>query len=123
MIKKTTFACMVNISLFLLFASVPGLAQERAGKAVVSDEELTQVARAHVKIMEIQENLQQSLRKAEPDYKKVAALQEAANEQITRAVEEEGLDLQMYDMIIQTVEADNELKEEFMRKLKQFQDK
>ncbi|MDZ7696304.1 MAG: DUF4168 domain-containing protein [Deltaproteobacteria bacterium] len=123
MIKKTTFACMVNISLFLLFVSVPGLAQERLGKAAVSDEELTQAAKAHVKIMEIQENFQQSLREAGPDYKKVQALQEAANKKMTQAVEEEGLELQMYDKIIQTVKADADLKEEFMRKVKEFQDK
>ncbi|MFO7986114.1 MAG: DUF4168 domain-containing protein [Desulfatiglandaceae bacterium] len=123
MTKKTMFACMAGIGLFLLFALVPGLAQERLGKAAVSDEELTQTARAHVKVMEIQENLQESLREAEPDYKKVMALQQAANEEMTRAVEEEGLDLQMYEKIIQTLEADADLKKEFMRKFEELQDK
>ncbi len=115
-------ACMAGIGLFLLFGSVPGLAQEKQGKALVFDEELTRAAKAHVKIMEIQAHFQQAAREAEPDYEKVQALQKEAHKKMTQAVEEEGLELQMYDKIIQTVEADADLKEEFMKKLKQVQD-
>ncbi|MFO7985411.1 MAG: DUF4168 domain-containing protein [Desulfatiglandaceae bacterium] len=125
MITKSKFAVMAGIVSLLFLTVLPGFAEEKAeekqGKAVVSETELNQTAKAYAKIMEIQQGFQQSIQEAGDDRKKIQALQEDANKRMTKAVEKEGLDLQTYSKIIQTVKADADLRNDFMEKLEQIE--
>lgn len=125
--KKTNFAIMACIVSLVFLSALPGFAQEKQEetrvpkKSSVSEAELEQTAKAYAKIIRIQEDFQQSVQQAENDPKKLQAMQEEANEQMTRVVEKEGLDLQTYTNIIYTVKADADLRKEFMEKLEQIE--
>ncbi|MFP3927693.1 MAG: DUF4168 domain-containing protein [Desulfobacteraceae bacterium] len=126
MIRKRGFA-VIGAAVALLFAlSLPGWAQEGQGQPgaaeaeEVSNQELEQAVKAYAEITQVREKFQQELQSAEGQ-DEVQDLQTEANEEMTQAVEEQGLDVQGYNRIIEAVKMDEELREDFMSKLENIQ--
>ncbi len=124
MIKKTGSAILVaGLCLLFLFV-LPASAQEGqpdvGDSGSVTEAELDQAAKAYAKITEVRQDFQQSLQEAE-NQEQIQNLQARANQKMTKAVEEEGLDVQSYNKIIQAVKMDEELREDFMNKLENIQ--
>lgn len=84
--------------------------------ADVSESELESVADAYVDIIEIREQYQPSLAGAE-DPETAQEIQREANEEMVRAVEEAGLDVETYNQIVMAAEADEDLRERLFAKI------
>lgn len=86
----------------------------------VSDQQLQQFADAQMEIAGIQQEFSSRLQNVE-DPKKAQDLQRQANEEMTTAVEEAGLDVESFNQIAMSIQSDPELQQELTRMLQQQQ--
>ena len=86
----------------------------------VSDQQLQQFADAQVEIAGIQQDFSQRLQNVE-DPEKAHELQRQANEEMTTAVEEAGLDVESFNQIAMSIQNDPELQKELTQMLQQQQ--
>lgn len=116
---------LLMISLVFLFVSVSGIsAQEKAQMppektafgAEITDGVLDKVVSAYVKIIQINENLQNSLQTAK-DQKERMKLQESANTMMVKAIGDSGIEVETYNEVMQQISADKELSKEFVKKI------
>lgn len=76
----------------------------------VSDQQLEQFADAQVEIASIQQDFSSRLQGVE-DPEKAQDLQRQANEEMTAAVEDAGLDVQTFNQIAMAIQSDPELQQ------------
>ena len=94
--------------------------EEQAVPADFDDEEVDRAASAYVDIIDIREDYQERL--AEVDDPEVAQqIQMEANEEITEAVEDNGIDVETYNDIITAAQADEELMNDLLNKIDRLQ--
>jgi len=94
--------------------------QQQAAPADFSDQEVDNAASAYVDIIDIREQYQQQL--AEVDDPEAAQdIQMEANEKITQAVEDNGIDVETYNDIITAAQADEGLMNELLEKIDAMQ--
>ena len=77
----------------------------------LSADQLNSFADAYVEIMEIQQTYGAQLEGTEPP-DEAQRIQEEANQKMLTAIEEQGLDLQEYTLIVNAVDSDPELREQ-----------
>lgn len=86
-------------------------AQQPPVEAVeVNDQQLQQFANAQIEISEIQQDFSSRLQEIE-DPEKAHELQMEANEEMTAAVEDAGLDVQSFNQIAMAIQNDPELQQ------------
>ena len=94
--------------------------QQQADPADFSDEQIDNAASAYVDIIDIREQYQQQL--AEVDDPEAAQdIQMEANEKITQAVEDNGIDVETYNDIITAAQTDEGLMNELLEKIDAMQ--
>jgi len=86
----------------------------------VSDAELEKVASAYMQIHEIRIDLQESLAEV-TDQESAQQMQEKAGEEMVQAVQDSGLEVQVYNQIMQEVQTNEDLREELTAKLDSIQ--
>ncbi len=124
---RLKIAAVLGAFSLIFLSALPCFSNEKQGEAgapgpeTITEIEMEQAAKAYAKIMEMQQDLQQSIQQAGDDRQKIQALQENANRKMSKAVEDEGLDVQRYTKIIQNVQMDNTSRKRFMEKLKQIE--
>ncbi|MFP4417573.1 MAG: DUF4168 domain-containing protein [Chitinivibrionales bacterium] len=107
--QKTIF--LVSIAASLLMAHPPSEDQSDLHKPI-SRREYQLAATAYVQVAQINEHLQKSLKKADTDKEK-AALQGKANDSMVGAVNDAGLSIKRYNLIITRVVESDSLSVEF----------
>ena len=94
--------------------------EQQAEPADFSDQEVDKAASAYVDIIDIREQYQQQL--AEVDDPEAAQdIQMEANEKITEAVEDNGIDVETYNDIITAAQTDEGLMNELLEKIDTMQ--
>lgn len=94
--------------------------QQQAVPSDFSDEEIDKVATAYVDIIDIREEYHGRL--AEVDDPEVAQqIQMEANEKITEAVENNGIDVETYNNVITAAQTDEGLMNDLLSKIDQLQ--
>ncbi len=94
--------------------------QQQADPADFSDQDIDNAASAYVDIIDIREQYQQQL--AEVDDPEAAQdIQMEANEKITEAVEDNGIDVETYNDIITAAQTDEGLMNELLEKIDTLQ--
>jgi hypothetical protein len=86
----------------------------------VSDQQLQQFADAQMEIASIQKDFRSRLQNVE-DPQKAQELQREANEEMTTAVEEVGLDVKSFNQIAMSIQNDPELQQELTQMLQEQQ--
>lgn len=86
----------------------------------VSDQQLQQFADAQMEIASIQKDFRSRLQNVE-DPQKAQELQREANEEMTTAVEEVGLDVESFNQIAMSIQNDPELQQELTQMLQEQQ--
>ncbi|NBB92005.1 MAG: DUF4168 domain-containing protein [Gammaproteobacteria bacterium] len=84
----------------------------------VSDQQLEQFADAQTAIMGIQQDFSSRLQEVE-DPEKARDLQRQANEEMTSAVEETGLDVESFNQIAMAIQNDPELQQKLTEMIQQ----
>jgi len=84
--------------------------QQQPPQTEVSDQQLQQFAHAQIQISEIQQDFSARLQGVE-DAEEAHELQVKANEEMTDAVEEAGLDVQSFNEIAMAIQNDPELQQ------------
>jgi len=98
--------------------------QQQQGQAAqqqtidVSDQQLEQFAEAQTEIAGIQQDFSSRLQEVE-DPEKARDLQRQANEEMTSAVEEVGLDVESFNQIAMAIQNDPELQQKLTEMLQQ----
>ncbi len=81
-----------------------------------SDSELEQFAQAFIEVEEVRNEYGPRLGEAE-DMEAATEIQQEANEQMTSAIEDNGLTVETYNAIAQSTQADPELREQILEKV------
>ncbi len=84
--------------------------EQQAAPTEVSEQQLKQFAQAQVQISEIQQDFSARLQEVE-DAERAHELQVQANEEMTEAVEEAGLDVQSFNEIAMAIQNNPELQQ------------
>lgn len=84
----------------------------------VSDGDLEKVAEAYVEVMKINKEFQESVQQTQ-DAAERQELQQEANKEMVQAVEDAGIDVQTYNIIMQQVRTNDLVLERF----KEFEEK
>jgi len=121
-----------NIKLLALSAALlfgfPALAQETESTPApnapqtmeVSDQQLQQFMDAQIEIAGIQQDYSSRLQQVEQP-EKAQELQRQANQEMTTAVEDAGLDIESFNQIAMSIQNDPELQQELTQMLQQRQ--
>ncbi|TWI77505.1 uncharacterized protein DUF4168 [Desulfobotulus alkaliphilus] len=127
MYKKSFYAIVALSLCFFAFMTVSAIAQEAyqspytPGQAMdISNSDLNKAAEAYIKISEINQDFQKAVQDVESPEER-QSLQVSANEKMLEAVEKTGLDAQSYNMIVQQVGANEDLRQQFTAKLRDLQ--
>ncbi len=104
----------------LLVGSPAGAQQASKQDTEISDAQLGQAAEAYMEITKIGESFREEIQKAEDENERYQ-LQQQANQKMTEAVQDTGLQVQEYNEIIQGVQEDSEKMKDFMAKLQDLQ--
>ncbi|WP_179953432.1 DUF4168 domain-containing protein [Desulfobotulus mexicanus] len=115
--------CVCVFAFMAVSATAQDAYQEPAmsGKTMeVSDADLQKAAEAYVEIVQINQAFQESVQDVDTPEER-QSLQVNANEKMLGAVEDAGLNAQSYNMIVQQVGADENLRQEFTAKLRALQ--
>ncbi len=113
---KIRNAFMLAIAAAALMLAAPIAAQDyqmeqqQQPQTEVSDQQLQQFAHAQIQISEIQQDFSARLQGVE-DAEEAHELQVKANEEMTDAVEEAGLDVQSFNEIAMAIQNDPELQQ------------
>ncbi|MFP3869128.1 MAG: DUF4168 domain-containing protein [Desulfobacteraceae bacterium] len=132
MFKRNCLSTMIAAMCLVLFMALPAMAQQGYGQRgqpgqhgqpgmtgsqlKISDAELEKAAQAYVKVTDITNEFNQSLQKAK-DASERQQLQAEANQKITQAVENSGINVEKYNTIMQQIGADEALRAKFMEKV------
>ncbi|TVQ41936.1 MAG: DUF4168 domain-containing protein [Wenzhouxiangella sp.] len=84
--------------------------EQQQPQTEVNDQQLQQFAQAQVQISEIQQDFSARLQEVD-DAERAHELQVQANEEMTEAVEEAGLDVQSFNEIAMAIQNDPELQQ------------
>lgn len=125
---KTTGKVMLLSCFLVLGLAIPGMAQDQEDPweqqqtqpADFSDEEINMAANAYVDIIDIREDYQERLANVD-DPEKAQDIQMEANERITGAVEDNGLDVSTYNDIITAAQTDEELMDDLLNTIDEIQ--
>lgn len=129
MLKRVTMWMGTSLACFLvLFLGITAHAQtgqqpmmQQPGAGLeVSEAELEKVATAYMQIHEIRVELQESLAEV-TDPESAQQMQEEAGTAMVQAVQESGLDVQVYNQVMQEVQTNEALREELTAKLDALQ--
>lgn len=114
-------------ALIALTFSLAAVAQEQQGQQMqqpetieVSDQQLEQFADAQIEIAGIQQDFSSRLQQVE-DPEKAQELQRQANEEMTTAVEDAGLDVESFNQIAMAIQNSPELQQQLTEMLQQQQ--
>lgn len=113
MIRKTLMLMIVTAALALtgaVMAQDYQMQQQQPPQTEVSEAELLQFATAQMQISEIQQDFAGRLQGVE-DPEKAHELQIKANEEMTEAVEDAGLDVESFNTIAMAIQNDPELQQ------------
>lgn len=97
----------------------PGMQQQQQ-TIEVSDQQLQQFADAQMEIAGIQQDFSGRLQEVE-DPEKAQELQRQANEEMTTAVEDAGLDVESFNQIAMAIQNDPELQQQLTQMLQEQQ--
>ncbi|MFW6089788.1 MAG: DUF4168 domain-containing protein [Gemmatimonadota bacterium] len=86
--------------------------QQEAPDIEISDGEMEQFAQAYLEVEEIQLELNEELQAAQMP-EEAQQIQQEANQEMETAITEEGMDVERFSLIVQAINADPELQEEF----------
>lgn len=89
--------------------------QQQAPDVSVSDAEMEQFVDAYLEVEQIQLALNEEMQSAE-DAQTAQQAQEQANQEMATAISEKGMDVERFSMIVQAINADPELQQEFVAK-------
>lgn len=113
---------LISLAIALSFGFTTALAQQGQMQQQppadinVSDQQLEQFADAQVSIIEIQQDFSERLQGVE-DPDRAQELQVQANEEMTSAVDEAGLDVESFNAIAMAIQSDPELQQRLTRML------
>jgi hypothetical protein len=128
MFKKYYSLPLAAAVCLVFFMALPAMAQEGSQQqgqpgetqpADVSDAKLEKVASAYVEVTQISKKFQESLQQTE-DTTERQELQQEANKEMVQAVEDAGIDVQTYNVVMQQVRKDKELAEKFREKTQKY---
>ncbi|MCC5863775.1 MAG: DUF4168 domain-containing protein [Wenzhouxiangella sp.] len=106
-----TAACFSTALLFAVTANAQDYQmQQQPAQVEVSDQQLQQFAEAQIQISEIQRDFSARLQDVD-DAERAHELQVQANEEMTEAVEDAGLDVQSFNEIAMAIQNDPELQQ------------
>lgn len=114
----------VAVALTFSVATVAQEQQSQQGRQMqqqaidVSDQQLEQFADAQIEIASIQQDFSGRLQEVE-DPEKAQELQRKANEEMTTAVEDAGLDVESFNQIAMAIQNDPELQQKLTEMLQQ----
>jgi tRNA C32,U32 (ribose-2'-O)-methylase TrmJ len=122
MFKKYYSLPLAAAVCLVFFMALPAMAQEdsqqqgQPGETQpdVSDADLEKVAAAYVEVIKINKEFQESVQQTQ-DATERQELQQEANKEMVQAVEDAGIDVQTYNVIMQQVRTDNELLKKFTK--------
>lgn len=119
---RNIMMCLVIALSFGLSAAVAqqGQMQQPPADIDVSDQQLEQFADAQVSIIEIQQDFSARLQGVE-DPERAQELQVQANEEMTSAVDEAGLDVESFNAIAMAIQNDPELQQRLTEMLQDTQ--
>jgi hypothetical protein len=128
MFKKYYFLPVAAAACLIFFMALPAMAQQGSQQQgqpgetqpEVSDAKLEKVATAYVEVLRINKEFQQSVQQTQ-DATERQELQQEANKEMVQAVEDAGIDVQAYNVVMQKVRTNDELLkrfEEFKEKAK-----
>lgn len=84
----------------------------------VSDEQIDAFVEAHVNVNQVREEYTQRLQEAE-DQEEAQRLQQEANQAMTDAIEDSGMDIDEYEEVAMAVNADPEIRDQVMERLEE----
>ena len=118
-------ASLMMFALILSFGLTAAMAQQSQMQQPpadidVSDQQLEQFADAQVSIIEIQQDFSERLQGVE-DPERAQELQVQANEEMTSAVDEAGLDVESFNTIAMAIQNDPELQQRLTEMLQNTQ--
>lgn len=90
----------------------PQQQQAPAPEVEISDAEMEQFASAYLQVEEIQLELNEELQSAQMP-EEAQQIQQEANQKMETAIVEEGMDVERFSLIVQAINRDPELQEEF----------
>lgn len=122
-LRMTLKLFAVAATLLIASAAVAQQAAQQAPQSApetieVSDQQLQQFADAQMEIASIQKDFRSRLQNVE-DPEKAQKLQREANEEMTTAVEEVGLDVESFNQIAMAIQSDPELQQDLTEMLQQ----
>lgn len=95
--------------------AAPPVQQQQAPDIEVSDAEMEQFIEALLEVEQIQMALTENLQNAEAA-EEAQQLQQQANQEMSAAISEQGMEVERFSMIVQAINADPELQQEFAAK-------
>ncbi|NEZ03838.1 DUF4168 domain-containing protein [Wenzhouxiangella sp. XN201] len=119
-LRNTLKLFTVTVALLFGMAAMAQQGQQQAQPETidVSDQQLEQFAEAQVEIASIQQDFSARLQEVD-DPEKANELQLEANEEMTAAVEEAGLDVESFNQIAMSIQNDPELQQKLTEMLQQ----
>jgi GTP1/Obg family GTP-binding protein len=117
-IRTSLIALVVALSFGLtaVVAQQGQMQQQPPANIDVSDQQLEQFADAQVSIIEIQQDFSERLQGVE-DPERAQELQTQANEEMTSAVDEAGLDVESFNAIAMAIQNDPDLQQRLTQML------
>jgi hypothetical protein len=127
MLKKYYLGPTAAAVCLVFFMALPVMAQQGSQQqsqpgetgTEVSDAKLEKVASAYVEVMRINKEFQQTIQQTQNATER-QELQQEANKEMVQAVEDAGIDVQTYNVIMQQVRTDEELSEKFKGKTQKY---
>lgn len=99
----------------------PPQQQQQAPEIEVSDAEMEQFAAAYLEVEQIQMALNEDLQAAQlPE--EAQEIQQEANDEMAAAIQSEGLDVERFSLIVQAINSDPALQEDFAAKRMEMTD-
>jgi hypothetical protein len=125
MLKKYYLVPAAAAVCLIFFMTLPAIAQQGSQhqsqpgetQPEVSDADLEKVASAYVEVMKINEEFQESVQQTQ-DATERQELQQEANKEMVQAVEDAGIDVQTYNVIMQQVRTNDDL----LKRFKEFEE-
>jgi hypothetical protein len=126
MFKKYYSLPLAAAVCLVFFMALPAMAQQASqqqgqpGETLpeVSDAKLEKVAAAYVGVMKIHKEFQEFLQQTE-DATERQELQQKANIEMLQAVEDAGIDVETYNVVMEQIRTDEELSKKFITKFEE----
>lgn len=95
--------------------AAPPVQQQQAPDIELSDAEMEQFVEAYLEVEQIQMALTEDLQNAQAP-EEAQQLQRQANQEMNSAISEQGMEVERFSVIVQAINADPELQQEFAAK-------